>query len=183
MSLFATQHPWFALAVKHHHEKAVARALDSKGFPQFLPLYQSQHRSGGRMQPVSLPLFPSYVFSSFDPARRLPILTIPGVGSIIAIGRNPAPIPVEELESVERMIRSALPVVPFPFLQSGDPVYIEHGPLRGLEGTLVTCKGQYRLVVSVNLLQRAVCTEIDRQWVRPVVVTQPNVMHVEHRAA
>lgn len=167
MSLPLTDYPWFALTVKHHHEKAVARALDGKGFPEFLPLYQSHHRSGGREQSVLLPLLPNYVFCSFDLNHRLPILTIPGVGSIVGIGKTPEPIPVDQLERLCILADSQLPAEPWPYLQPGDEVYIERGPLRGLVGTLVTSKGLYRLVLSISLLQRSVSTEIDRLWVRP----------------
>jgi transcription antitermination factor NusG len=165
MSLPATPHPWFALTVKHHHEKAVARALDGKGYPEFFPLQQSYHRSGGRVQPVWLPLFPSYIFCSFDPGRRLPILTIPGVGGIVGIGKTPAPIAGWELERLSALLDSQRLIEPFPFLSTGEEVSIDYGPLRGLTGMVVSSKGQYRLVVSVSLLQRSVSTEIDRQWV------------------
>ena len=167
MSLPATQYSWYALTVKNHHEKAVARALEGKGYAQFLPLYPSQHRSGGRVQSVLLPLFPGYIFCSFDPAHRLPILTIPGVGSVVGIGKTPAPIAVQELEQVENILNSPLPVEPWPFLRCGDAVYIDSGPLRGLEGTLIASKGRCRVVVSVSLLQRSVCTEVDIHSVRP----------------
>jgi transcriptional antiterminator RfaH len=168
MSLFATPNPWFALTVKHHHEKAVARALDGKGYPEFLPLYQSHHRSGGRLQPVLLPLFPSYIFCSFDPGQRFPILTIPGVGGIVGIGKAPAPIPSHELECLSALLDSQRPIEPFPFLSTGEEVSIDNGPLRGLTGIVVSCRGQYRLVVSVSLLQRSVSTEMDREWVSPL---------------
>ena len=35
---------WFALAVKPRCDKAVARALDTKEFQTFLPLYKERHR-------------------------------------------------------------------------------------------------------------------------------------------
>jgi hypothetical protein len=53
-----TGYPWFALTAKHHHEKMVAQALEGRGLTSYLPLYRSFHHSGGRLQPVMLPLFP-----------------------------------------------------------------------------------------------------------------------------
>lgn len=159
--------PWFALSVKHHHEKIVAQALEGRGLESYLPLYRSYHRSGGRTKPVLLPLLPGFVFCRFDIANRLPVLTIPGVGSIVCIGRMPAPIAQSELESIETMIQADLNVAPHELFFAGQEVTIDRGPLQGFSGTLVASKPNYRLVISIPLLQRAVSAEVDLEWVRP----------------
>lgn len=161
-------HPWYALTVKHHHEKIVAQALEGRGFESYLPLYQSFHRSGRSMKAVLLPLWPGFVFCRFYIGNRLPVLTIPGVGSIVSIGRVPAPISQSELESIEAMIQSDRNVAPHAAVAVGQEVSIERGPLRGLTGTLVESKPNYRLVVSIPLLQRAVSAEVDLDWVQAI---------------
>ena len=163
-----SRHPWYALTVKHHHEKTVAQALDGRGVQHYLPLYRSFHRSAGRTQSVMLPLFPGYIFASFDLSQRLPVLTIPSVGSIVCIGRAPAPITESDLESIETMIQSGLNVAPHEAFIEGEQVRIDRGPLQGVCGTLVANKPNYRLVISIPLLQRAVAAEVDMEWVRPV---------------
>ncbi|MBZ5603673.1 MAG: hypothetical protein LAO79_15340 [Acidobacteriia bacterium] len=161
MSLAESPFPWYAVTVKHHHEKSVAQAIEGKGFAHFLPVYRK--RDGG----AELPVFPNYVFCSLDITHRLPILTIPGVSTFVSIARVPAVISAEELVSVERMIQSDLRIGPHPFLCTGDRVYIERGPLQGMEGILVSCKPHARLVVSVPMLQRSVAAEVEENWVRP----------------
>jgi hypothetical protein len=47
-------------------------------------------------------------------------------------------------------------------------VYLEGGPLTGLEGIITNTDKVYRLIVSVSLLQRSVAVEIDREWARPI---------------
>lgn len=176
-----TAHPWFALTVRHHHEKTVARALQCQGFPEFLPLYRSSYRSGAKSRPVDLPLFPNYVFCSFDTSQRFSVLGIPGVGSIVTIGKRPAEIPSYELERLSALIDSELPVEPWPYLEPGQEVLIDQGPLSGLAGTVVSCKGRYRIVVSVCLLQRSVSTEIDRAWVNPGKLLElPSLASIGH---
>ena len=66
------------------------------------------------------------------------------------------------------MLQSSLPVQPYPFLESGRRVRIDRGPLAGLEGVVVEVKKQFRIVVSVTLLQRSVSTEIDRDWISTI---------------
>ena len=67
------------------------------------------------------------------------------------------------------MIGSGLLVAPWPFLEVGQTVLIERGPLTGVEGILQEIKKKtFRLVVSIRLLQRSVSAEVDRTWIRPV---------------
>ena len=159
--------PWFALQVKFRHEKTVSQALRGKGYTEYLPLCRGRHHSGGRFQDVDLPLFPTYVFCRFDPLRRLPILMTPGVFSIVGTSSEPLPVDEGELGTVQRLIASGLHAEPWPFLQVGDPVYVEEGALRGTHGALQRVKNEYRLVISITLLQRSVAVEIDRASVRP----------------
>ena len=57
---------------------------------------------------------------------------------------------------------------PWPFLQVGRRVTVERGPLAGTEGIVTEIKNEYRLVVSISMLQRSVAAEIEREWVRPI---------------
>jgi len=163
----SNEHPWFAVRVKFRHEKVVASALRGKGFHEFLPLYKSHHRSGGRIQQVELPLFPTYLFCQFDPQRPLPILTIPGVFGITG-GHNAFwPVDPEQFAAVRVITASGLSCTPISQCRGGDCVYVEDGPLRGTRGVLERWKNANRLIVSVTILQRSVAVEIDHSWVRP----------------
>jgi transcriptional antiterminator NusG len=160
--------PWFGLRVRSNCEKIVASSLAGKGYAEFLPLYRKLSRRRNPPQHIELPLFRGYVFSAFDVNHRLPILTIPGVVNIVGIGRTPESIDREELLAVERFVASGISMEPWPFLETGEVVLVDRGPLAGLEGILVEIKKSHRLVVSLSLLQRSVAVEVDRDCVRPV---------------
>ncbi len=160
--------PWFALHVRSRCEKAVAAALRSKGYDEFLPLYRSRNRWSDRLKDVDLPLFPGYVFCRLEPARRLPVLITPGVVSIIGSGKIPQPVAPEELAAIQVLAKSGLPAVPWPHLKAGERVRIERGALEGIEGILTAMKKECRVVLSVTLLQRSVAVEIDRNFIRPI---------------
>ena len=157
---------WYALQTRPKHEKFVSALLEGKGYRQLLPLYQSWHRSSGRMKSVLLPLFKGYLFCRFDSFRRLPILMTPGVLSIVGIGRQPEPLPSEDIARIQASCTSGLQIVPWPYLERGDLVRVECGPLQGVEGIFVNEKNTCRLVVSVEILSRSVAVEVDRDWVR-----------------
>lgn len=159
---------WFALRVKSRCEKVVATIARNKGFEEFLPLYQSRRHWSDRLKAVDLPLFPGYVFCRLDPLRRLPLLTIPGVLHFVGIGKNPVAIEDTEVAAIQRAVQSGLWTEPWCFLEAGQRVRLEDGPLAGLEGILVDTSKQERVVVSVTLLKRSVAVAIERQWATPV---------------
>jgi transcription antitermination factor NusG len=159
---------WFALRVRSNFEKVASQILEQKGYQSFLPVYHCRNRWSDRIKTVERPLFPGYLFCRFDQQERLPILITPGVVGVVGLGKTPVPIPEAEIEAVEGMIRSGLPVTPWPFLRVGQRLVMERGPLRGIEGILQEIKNRYRFVVSVNLLQRSVAAEVESDWVRPV---------------
>jgi transcription antitermination factor NusG len=161
-------HPWFALRVRSRYEKLVATMAREKGFEEFTPFYRSRRRWSDRFKHIDLPLFPGYLFCRVDPENRLPLLVIPGVLHFVGIGKVPAPIDSAEIAAIRSAVQSGLSAEPWPFLQVGQRVRLEAGPLAGLEGLLIEARKQVRIVVSVSLLNRSVAVEIERQWVTPL---------------
>ena len=159
---------WFALRVKSRCEKAVATAAHNRGFEEFLPVYQSRNRWSDRLKEVELPLFPGYVFCRLNPLHRLPLLTIPGVLHLVGIGRTPLPLDDHEIAVIQTAIHSGLWVEPCAFLDVGQRVRIEEGPLAGLDGIFLEAPKEHRIVVSVTLLKRSVAVTIERHWVTPL---------------
>ena len=159
---------WYAVRVQSRFENVVSAALRGKGYEEFLPLYRAVRRWSDRQKKIDLPLFPGYLFCRFNPDRLLPILITPGVVQVVSAGKTPIPVAEEEIEAVRRILGSGLLAQPWPFLRVGSRVYIERGPLAGLEGIITSAEKSFRLVVSVSLLQRSVAVEIDRDWARPI---------------
>lgn len=168
MSPAQTIDSWYAIRVRSRFEQAVSAALCGKGYEEYLPLYHSRRKWSDRSKDLDLPLFPGYLFCRFDVQVRLPILTTPGVISIVGMGRIPVAISDQEIDAIQAVVRSGLHLQPWPQLVVGSRVLIEEGPLKGLEGVAMDVKKKFRLFVSVPLLQRSVSVEIDRDWVRPV---------------
>ena len=157
----ATSGPWFAIYTRHQHEKAIAQILSAKGLEVFLPLYSATRRWKDRTMRLSLPLFPCYLFLRGMRERRLDVVTTPGIVSILSFNGEPAVIPETEIESVRKAVEWGNRVEPHPFLRCGDRVRVISGPLQGLEGILVRKKNLYRLVLSVEILERSAAVEVD----------------------
>jgi transcription antitermination factor NusG len=164
----AIRFPWFALQVRTRHEIGVASHLDSIGFEWFLPLYKCRKRWSDRIKESEVPLFPGYLFCRLNLQDRLPILKTPGVLQIVGFNRQAVPVDEVEISALQRLVASGVPNHPWPYLEVGEMVRIESGPLRGLEGKVVEFRGNHRLVLSVKLLQRSVAVEMDSAFVEAV---------------
>jgi transcription antitermination factor NusG len=147
--------------------------LERQGYEQFLPLYERRYRwvhaNSRTVRVRRLPLFPTYVFCRFDPARSLPIVKTPGVRNIVSFARAPVPLDEDEISAVNRITGSGCAVAPHPPLEVGSYVRIRKGPLSGLGGYLARVKGRCHLVVGITLLNRAVSVEIEPDWVVPAI--------------
>jgi transcription antitermination factor NusG len=163
----ARTNPWFALHVRNRRETSVTDHLTAKGYEWFLPLEKSRRRWSDRIKEIEQPLFPGYVFCRFDAFNRLPVLIIPGVIGVVGIGKVPTAIEDSEIANLQRVVKAELPCQPWPFLQIGERVRIDAGPLGGIEGILLAFKGSQRLVLSVTLLQRSVAVEIETTFASP----------------
>jgi len=166
---------WFAVRVKPQAEQIVAKIARHKGFEEFLPLYKTRRRWSDRFKWVDLPLFPGYVFCRLKEESRLPILTIPGVLHFVGIGKIPVPIEDAEVAAIQTAIQSGLCAEPWPFMDIGQRVVIEEGPLTGVEGLLIEVRNKQRIVVSVSLLKRSLAVEIERHWARPLDRSGPKL--------
>ena len=164
--------PWFALQVRSRREGPIATHLQGQGFECFLPLYKSTRRWSDRIKEVEQPLFPGYLFCRFDLHNRGPLLMTPGVQQIVGIGRTPMPVAECEINSIRQALASGLPSQPWPYLELGQRVRVNHGSLTDLEGILINFKGSNRVVLSVTLLQRSVAMEIDLSWVTPLATAK-----------
>ncbi len=154
----------------HRHEKSVSDFLSRKGFEVFLPLYGVKRRWKDRAKMVSLPVFPCYLFLRTNLDRKLDVLRTPGVFWLVENEGRACPIPESEIETVRRVTQSSSQIAPHPYanLKDGDCVRIRNGALAGIQGILTHVKNRYRVILSVEVLRKAVSVEVDISSVEPV---------------
>jgi len=159
---------WYALTVPYQHERQTEKALQSKGLETLLPVYRSRRQWSDRVKDVEVPLFAGYVLCHFDLNDRIHVMDTPGVARIVGFGGMPAALEDSEIGSIQQMVLSKLPLAPWPYLKAGDRVRVEHGPMRGQEGTLVRTKDSLHLVINIDVLQRSVAVQVDREAIVPI---------------
>jgi len=159
---------WFAAYTSANQEKSVSENLRTRGITHFLPLYQTVRRWKDRRVALQLPLFPGYVFVRMALRDRLPVVQIPGVARLVGFGGVPTALPDEEIETLRASLARGVRAEPHPFLAVGRKVRVKSGPMTGLQGILRRKKSQSRLVVSVELIHRALAIEIDEAEVEAI---------------
>jgi transcription antitermination factor NusG len=154
---------WYALYTRSRHEKAVVALLQQKGMTAFLPLCPRVHRWSDRKKTVQVPLFPGYTFVRVDaaPESCVRVLQTPGVVGFVGTGRCGIPIPDRQIEDIRTILTQNIPCAIFPFLRVGQRIRIRGGCLDGIEGRLVTLKGDRSLVISVEPILRSIAIRLD----------------------
>ena len=159
---------WYALHTKSRHEKAVEEGLRKKGIETFLPLRTITRHWSDRVKQIEEPIFKGYLFVQIPLRKRLEVLQTHGSVRLIGFNDRPAPVSEKELNAVRRFVQEEISVDPFPYLATGNRVYIRSGPLRGVEGFIVRKDRHTRLVISLDLLFQSVSVEVDEAVVEKV---------------
>jgi len=164
---------WFGIRVHPRNEVRASDNLSLRGYEPFLPARRVRRRWSDRFKILDEPLFPGYLFCRFDVSERTRILESPGVIQVIGIGRTPVPVGDAEIGAIRIMVESEVGLSPWPYLQTGQRIQIETGPLTGIQGIVVRSEtNNPRVVVSVTLLHRSIAAEIERDWIGPVTSTE-----------
>jgi len=159
---------WYAVYTCANHEKRVAEQFGRRSIEHFLPLYESVRRWKDRRIQLQLPLFPGYVFVRMQVRDRLNALQVPGVVCLVSFNGLPAPLPESEMDALRNALGGNLRAEPHPYLTVGRRVRIKGGPLAGFEGVLARRKGNFRVVLSLDLVKQSIALDIDSADLEPI---------------
>src|SRR5258708_2133106 len=135
---------WFALQVRSNFERTASTILRNKGYEEFLPTYRAKRVWSDRVKEQDFPLFPGYLFCRLNQYDRFPVVSTSGVVQIVGIGKTPVAVAAAEIEAIWRITHSNLVADPWPYLEVGESVVLESGPLTGLQGILLEFKNRRR---------------------------------------
>lgn len=152
---------WYAAYTASRHEKTVAEHLRQKEIECFLPLYETVRRWNNGRHRVQLPLFPSYVFVRVEPRNKLRVLQVPGLVQLVSFQGAPAALPDAEIETLRTGLTAGVLAQPYRYLNVGSKVEICRGPLQGMRGILLRHQGQFRVVLSVDMIMRSIVVEVE----------------------
>jgi len=159
---------WHALYTRSRHEKRVEQRLRRIGVDPFLPLAPVVSRWTDRRKLIYRPLFPSYVFFESGEQGLFDVARVDGV--IRVLGRSlvkPTIVEDRVIRSLKQLAASGVRVERCATFKKGDRARVVRGPLKGLEGTLITIRRRVRLVIWVKLIGSGAAVEVASDDVEP----------------
>ncbi|MFQ5964739.1 MAG: UpxY family transcription antiterminator [Candidatus Scalinduaceae bacterium] len=160
---------WYAVHTRSRHEKQVDLLLSKKSIETFLPLIHTLSRWKDRKKHVDLPLFPGYLFVHVGEEYLPDVKYTRGVAKILGTDIDkPTPIPDKQILDLKTVLERDVKLDPYPYLKKGTLVRVKSGPLMGVEGFLVERKGDYKIVIRIDLLQKGAAAEVYIADVEPI---------------
>jgi transcription antitermination factor NusG len=150
---------WYAISVQPNFEARTATDLQNLGFEVFYP----RTSEWNRLKRVRAPLFPGYVFAYFEPTGidQFKVLQARGAVSIVCDRvRRPEPVDPVQIQVLQRLVNSGLPLSRHPEQAAGDHIRIKCGVLSGIEGRLVRDRNECRLVVTLDVLGQSASVQV-----------------------
>ena len=162
MSMLLTEPPRIALYTKPRFEKRVAAKMEELGFEHYLPLQRQLHQWSDRTKWVEIPLFTSYIFARVTAKQEVPIRNVPGVVMPISFKGEVAVIPDRDIEAIRSLVahKEQLYVRNAMELRKGAYVRIIGGPLRDMEGYLVSDDTNGNFAVEIHGLNVMLVSEV-----------------------
>jgi transcription antitermination factor NusG len=81
--------------------------------------------------------------------------------AVVSAGTSPVPIPDYEISAFERAISANVPMEPCPYVEVGETVKVQNGPLMGVTGVVSGLRKDGHIVLSVSLLRRSVLVQVE----------------------
>ena len=152
---------WYAAYTRAHHELRVGERLADRAVQNYLPQYEVVRKWKDRKVCLQRPLFSGYIFVHLALQNRLQVLQVPGVACLVSFAGKPVAVPDEEVERIRAILSRGYRVEPHRYLKAGKRVRVSSGPFEGLEGIVVRRNNGSRLVISMEVIHKAIAVEIE----------------------
>ena len=163
---------WIVAHCHANAESKVEMHLRRQGFEVYLPKYKKVRRHARRVDTVTRPLFPRYLFIGFDPDCTLwrAIRSTVGVSYLVSAGERPVIAPgwiieqLRECEDEDGLFAGGQEDC----FKKGKAVRVTSGPFLDRVGVFDGLTDQQRVTVLLNVMGQQVRTRIPRQDISAV---------------
>ena len=150
---------WYVAQTHAHAEAKAALNLRRQGYAVFFPRYRKRRRHARRIEIVSAPLFPRYVFVLVDRAKQRwrAIGSTFGVAHLVCHGDGPTVVPDKVIAELrEREDSQGLVNLDSPMFTPGARVRVRSGAFGDSLGQFDGMTDRERVAVLLDLLGRKV---------------------------
>jgi transcription elongation factor/antiterminator RfaH len=160
---------WYVARTLPQRELHAARQLSNQSFRTFVPRYWKNRRHARKVETISAPLFPRYIFVVVDRTRDRwrSINGTLGVDRLLMYGGEPQAVPVGIVESlIAAADRQGNVCFSFKF-KEGDAVKVTAGPFAELVGQLERLDDNGRVRVLLEILGGKVRVMLPQNYLAP----------------
>ena len=147
---------WFILQFKANSHRQAVKNLTRQGFETFLPLYNSTSRKASRFISSSRPLFPGYMFITFDRTKSEwhKINNTFGVSRLITFNSTIQSIPSTFIDNLMTRCNFSGELLPLENLKQGDQVKVLKGPFANFIALVEKYETDQRIWILIDLMGR-----------------------------
>lgn len=162
---------WFVVHTQPRMEVVAVEHLCRQGFETYLPQFRKRRSHAGRIDEVSAPLFPRYIFVSFDPDAAVwrMIRSTRGAIDVVRHGKDPSPVPQAVVDDIRsREDDSGHVVLARQFApRTGDRVTIQRGAFAQRTAIFSAMKDSERVIALLSLLGREISVLVPVSHIAP----------------
>jgi transcription antitermination factor NusG len=156
---------WYVIKTRSRAEKKVHSELKTQEIESFLPLQKKLRQWKDRKKWVEIPIISGYCFVHINHKEYEKVLRTNNVVDYIKFEGKPARIPHAQIEYLKRMLgQSEFEVeVSHENFEPGKQVEIIDGPLIGVRGELLSCRGKNRFLLRLQQMNTVYSVEISAE--------------------
>jgi transcriptional antiterminator RfaH len=154
----STDRPWFVVQLKPNADAIAKRNLLRQGIEIFAPFEVVTARKAQKLVQTSRPLFPGYLFVTFDAAaiRWRTVNSTMGVSRLVRFAEDrPLQMPHHAMSGLIHRCDADGQLLPPRFLQAGDVVRVAGGPLANFIGTVEQLAPDQRIWILLDILGKS----------------------------
>ena len=160
---------WYALYTKARTEKKVNERLIHKHINVYLPLRKRLRQWKDRKKLVEEPLLKSYIFVKVSEKEYYDVLNTQGIVRYVMFSGKAAPIPESQIMAMKQLLVSDHDFeVTTDFFQKGDNIKVTSGILTGMEGELISFKGEKKVLVRIDYINHYLIVNVPLAQLEPV---------------
>lgn len=157
---------WYVVQTRVNQEEKASFNLSRQGYEVYMPRYRKRRRHARRVDIVSRPLYPRYLFVGFDPLIKgaRAINSTFGVSQLVSVGDAPARIDRSIVDVIRRREgeEGFVELDPLDKLNPGDQVEVVEGAFTARLGLYEGLTDNQRVLILLDMLGRKVRVVLDR---------------------
>jgi len=152
---------WYPVYTHARAEKKAHEALLKKGIETYLPLNRQLKQWSDRKKWVEEPFIKSYLFVNITDQEQMEVLMTKGVARFIYFSGKITPMPVSQIDNLKLLMASSYDLeITEENLQPGEKIIIKAGPLKGLQGEIVSHRSQKKLLLRLDNMGLSILVQV-----------------------